>query len=112
MRLWSTSPAFVTPELILRSERAGTGVCLSVEDDGSGIPEEVRHRIFEPFFSYGKSEGIGLGMLIARKVVEEHGGEIAVESEEGVGTRVRLYLPNDASEQPAAVTANAKAGAN
>ena len=95
-------------QLILRSESYGNGVCLSVEDDGSGIPEEVKHRIFEPFFSYGKSEGIGLGMLIAQKVVEDHGGEITVESEEGVGTQVRFYLPVNGSEQPTAVAANTK----
>ena len=98
--------------LILRSEPASNGVCLSVEDDGSGIPEEVQHRIFEPFFSYGKSEGIGLGMLIAQKVVEDHGGEITVESKEGVGTRVRLYLPVERTEQPLVVAANTKASAN
>ncbi len=97
-------------QLILRSERAGDGVCLSVEDNGSGIPEEVQHRIFEPFFSYGKSEGIGLGMLIAQKVVEDHGGEITVESEEGVGTQVRLYLPVGEPEQPTAVAASTKTG--
>ena len=97
--------------LILRSERFSNGVCLSVEDDGGGIPEEVQHRIFEPFFSYGKSEGIGLGMLIAQKVVEDHGGEITVESEEGVGTQVRFYLPVDSSEQPTAVAASTKATA-
>ena len=68
---------------------------ISIEDEGTGIPEEVRHRIFEPFFSHGKSEGIGLGMLIARKIAEEHGGAIAVESEEGVGTRVRFELPHE-----------------
>ena len=90
-------------ELILRSESFGNRVCLSVEDDGSGIPEEVQHRIFEPFFSYGKSEGIGLGMLIAQKFVEDHGGQITVESEEGVGTQVRFYLPVDGSGQPTAV---------
>ena len=99
-------------QLILRSESYGNGVCLSVEDDGSGIPEEVKHRIFEPFFSYGKSEGIGLGMLIAQKVVEDHGGEITVQSEEGVDTQVRFYLPVNGSEQPTAVAANTKASAN
>lgn len=99
-------------KVILRSERAGDGVCLSVEDDGSGIPEEVRHRIFEPFFSYGKSEGIGLGMLIARKVAEEHSGQLIVESEEGIGTRVCFSLPANAAETPPAVVTAAKAGSH
>ncbi len=81
--------------LRIRVHRRDDSVTLSIEDEGAGIPEEVRHRIFEPFFSHGKSEGIGLGMLIARKIAEEHGGAIAVESEEGVGTIVRFELPHD-----------------
>jgi signal transduction histidine kinase len=68
---------------------------IEVEDRGCGIPDEVRHRIFEPFFSYGKSEGIGLGMVNARKIVEEHGGEIEVLNRPAGGTLVRLVLPLD-----------------
>lgn len=83
---------------------------VSIEDEGTGIPEEVRHRIFEPFFSYGKSEGIGLGMLIAKKAAEDHGGTISVESEVGVGTKIHFELPTpDASESSPveATTSNA-----
>ncbi|MGH9337380.1 MAG: two-component system sensor histidine kinase NtrB, partial [Vicinamibacteria bacterium] len=79
--------------LTLRSaERAGE-VSIELEDHGCGIPEEIRHRIFEPFFSYGKSEGIGLGMVTAQKIVEEHGGAIEVESSPEKGTVVRCLLP-------------------
>ncbi len=91
----------------IRVHGSDDAVTLSIEDEGGGIPEEVRHRIFEPFFSHGKAEGIGLGMLIARKIVEEHGGSIAVDSEEGVGTVVRFELPLPVSEKAiAAATAN------
>ena len=91
----------------IRVHGSDDAVTLSIEDEGGGIPEEVRHRIFEPFFSHGKAEGIGLGMLIARKIVEEHGGSIAVDSEEGVGTVVRFELPLTVSEKAiAAATAN------
>lgn len=83
----------------IRVHGSDDAVTLSIEDEGGGIPEEVRHRIFEPFFSHGKAEGIGLGMLIARKIVEEHGGSIAVDSEEGVGTVVRFELPLTVSEK-------------
>lgn len=89
----------------IRVLRRDDTVTLSIQDEGSGIPEHVRHRIFEPFFSHGKAEGIGLGMLIARKIVEEHGGAIAVESEEGVGTVVRFELPLTVPEKAIAATA-------
>jgi two-component system chemotaxis response regulator CheY len=66
---------------------------LSFRDTGRGIPEELRERIFEPFFTHGKPRGIGLGMSITRKIVEEHGGEIRVESRPGAGTTFTLRLP-------------------
>jgi signal transduction histidine kinase len=78
---------------LIRTERRGDEVVLEFLDTGSGIPEEIRHRIFEPFFSYGKPQGIGLGMSIARKIVEEHGGKISLTSEVGHGTRIRFVLP-------------------
>ncbi|MFQ5791913.1 MAG: histidine kinase dimerization/phospho-acceptor domain-containing protein, partial [Acidobacteriota bacterium] len=53
--------------LVLRTYRAEDRVVLEFEDEGCGIPEEIRHRIFEPFFSYRKAQGIGLGMAITRK---------------------------------------------
>ncbi len=79
--------------LVIRSVPAAKGMVLSIEDNGPGIPVDVRHRIFEPFFSFGKSEGIGLGMLIARKIVEAHGGTLEVESSADGGTAVHLRLP-------------------
>jgi signal transduction histidine kinase len=72
--------------------RSEMGV-IEVEDEGCGIPEEIRHRIFEPFFSFGKSEGIGLGLATTRKIIDEHGGRIEIESRPGRGTLVRLLLP-------------------
>ncbi len=79
--------------VVLRSDRRDTTLLLEVEDDGDGIPEDIRHRIFEPFFSFGKAEGIGLGMAIAQRIAQEHGGEIEVEERLGGGTRVRFLLP-------------------
>jgi signal transduction histidine kinase len=84
--------------LKIRAVQHDDVLTLSVEDEGTGIPEEVQHRIFEPFFSYGKSEGIGLGMLIAKNVAEEHGGTIAVTSKEGAGTCVSFELPTRVTE--------------
>jgi signal transduction histidine kinase len=66
---------------------------LTLDDTGIGIPETVRTRIFEPFFTHGKPRGIGLGMSITRKIVEDHGGAIHVGDGPGGGTRFTVLLP-------------------
>jgi two-component system NtrC family sensor kinase len=70
----------------------GMSVVASVDDRGTGIPEDVRSRIFDPFFST-KGEGTGLGLAITRQIIEAHGGSIACEPREGGGTSFRLLLP-------------------
>jgi signal transduction histidine kinase len=74
--------------------RAGSHgeVVIEVEDDGPGIPAEVRARIFEVFYS-SRGGGTGLGLPIARQIVERHGGTIEVDSVEGRGTTFRIRLP-------------------
>jgi signal transduction histidine kinase len=79
--------------LQLRARDVRGELRLEVEDEGSGIPEEIRHRIFEPFFSYGKSEGIGLGMATAKKIVEDHRGRIELGASSGTGALVVILLP-------------------
>ena len=63
-----------------------------IEDNGSGISPEHMGSLFEPYRTT-KSSGTGLGLLIVRRIVREHGGEISVESEENKGTRVTIHLP-------------------
>jgi two-component system, chemotaxis family, chemotaxis protein CheY len=70
------------------------GVEISLQDTGPGIPQELQARVFEPFFTHGKARGIGLGMAIARRIVEEHGGVIELQSEPGRGARFTLRLPH------------------
>lgn len=70
----------------------GMSVVVGVDDRGSGIPDDVRSRIFDPFFST-KGEGTGLGLAITRQIVEAHGGSIMVEPREGGGTSFRILLP-------------------
>jgi signal transduction histidine kinase len=65
---------------------------IRVRDDGIGIDPDVRARVFEPYFST-RAAGTGLGLAIARKVVEDHGGTIRLESEPGKGTEVVIELP-------------------
>jgi len=94
--------------LTLTSRRAEGRVELVVSDTGVGIPEELQPRLFEPFFTHGKPRGLGLGMSIARKIVEEHGGEVRLESRAGEGTRVTVQMP---LEPPAlAVSPRRRAG--
>jgi signal transduction histidine kinase len=74
--------------------RVGTrgDVVLEIEDDGPGIPEEIRERIFEVFYS-SRGGGTGLGLPIARQILERHGGSIELDSEVGRGTRFTIHLP-------------------
>jgi signal transduction histidine kinase len=67
----------------------------SVEDTGVGIEEKDRSRIFEPYFTT-KPSGLGLGLILTKKIVDAHGGEILVDSEPGKGTRIRVILPGTA----------------
>jgi PAS domain S-box-containing protein len=77
------------------------GVLITVTDTGIGMPESVRRRIFEPFFSTKGEAGSGLGLSMAYSIVRRHGGEIRVESEPGRGTTFSLTLPE--SQQTADV---------
>jgi signal transduction histidine kinase len=68
-------------------------VKISFRDNGSGMPEEVKKRIFEPFMSFGKKHGTGLGMAIVKKVIDDHDGRIEIESELGKGTEMTIFIP-------------------
>jgi signal transduction histidine kinase len=75
----------------LRQE--GDRVIFKIADTGSGIPPELLEKIFEPFVTFGKSKGTGLGMAIAKSVAEAHGGTITVQSKVGLGTTLEVSLP-------------------
>ncbi|MGE5384381.1 MAG: two-component system sensor histidine kinase AtoS [Betaproteobacteria bacterium] len=77
---------------IVTAHDGATGVRLSVSDTGCGIPATIVERIFDPFFST-KPTGTGLGMPVARRIMESHHGSIEIESTEGQGSRVTLILP-------------------
>jgi PAS domain S-box-containing protein len=79
-------------ELDVRTERRDSRVCAMVRDTGVGIPPHRRERLFQPFYTT-KETGMGLGLYITRQIVKEHEGEIAVVSEEGVGTTFTVCLP-------------------
>jgi signal transduction histidine kinase len=75
------------------SRRMDDQVELCFSDTGHGVPDEVSERIFEPFFTYGKREGAGLGLSIARRIVEEHGGRLWMESGTERGATFIVTLP-------------------
>jgi PAS domain S-box-containing protein len=78
----------------LSAERLNGNIRMIVEDDGTGIAEEDLDSIFDPFFTTkGRGRGTGLGLSITYGIVQEHGGEIHVESQPGEFTRFRVELP-------------------
>ncbi len=73
----------------------GRYVVVSVSDEGIGIPQEIQHRIFEPFFSTKEvGRGTGLGLATVYAIVRQHGGFINLQSEVGCGTTFRFHLPH------------------
>jgi signal transduction histidine kinase len=77
-----------------RQHGGRSGVELSVRDSGAGIPHAFLSRIFDPFFTTKPpGQGLGLGLSLARRAVETHGGRIDVRSDVGQGTTVRVWLP-------------------
>ncbi|MDY6862185.1 MAG: ATP-binding protein [Thermodesulfobacteriota bacterium] len=73
-------------------KREGDNLTLTISDDGIGIPEKNRERVFDPFFST-KKKGTGLGLAIVKRAVDIHKGKISVESKENQGTTFNLTLP-------------------
>jgi signal transduction histidine kinase len=69
------------------------GAEVRVIDNGRGIPDPVVQTLFEPFVSFGKENGTGLGLTVVQKIVQDHGGEIVVECSSAQGTTFRLFLP-------------------
>ena len=73
----------------------GDFIQISIKDNGSGIPNHIKDKIFQPFFTTKPTgQGTGLGLSLAYDIVKAHGGELKVESEEGKGTTFTITLPN------------------
>lgn len=80
-------------EVEITAEEISGGITLLVADNGSGIADSIRDRIFHPFVSYGKENGTGLGLAVVQKIVQDHGGEILVERTVAGKTVFRIMLP-------------------
>ena len=84
--------------LTVTTRRSADSLVVEVADTGVGMSEEQTRNVFEAFYTT-KSQGLGLGMPYAMKVVEQHGGKISVESRAGEGTKVNIYLPDTPGEE-------------
>lgn len=83
-------------ELKIMTRNVNEGVEAVISDTGTGIPEEDRKKIFQPFYTT-KKDGTGLGLSISYGIIKEHGGEIYVESDSGRGSTFRIFLPSQIS---------------
>jgi signal transduction histidine kinase len=83
------------PMVKVSTEKSVQGLGIRVEDNGDGIPDAIKEKIFQPFFTTKPTgQGTGLGLSLAYDIVKAHGGELTVESKEGEGTVFNIYLPN------------------
>jgi signal transduction histidine kinase len=82
------------PTVEVKTARTGDKVIITVTDNGKGIPENIRQKIFQPFFTTKPTgEGTGLGLSLSYDIVKVHGGEISVESKDGEGSGFVIHLP-------------------
>ena len=95
----STTPSHqqkITVSISRDSNNGVAGVVTEIQDTGGGVPEELREQIFNPFVSSKKS-GVGLGLSIVAKIVDDHHGTIQLVSRPGEGARFRVFLPETAA---------------
>jgi signal transduction histidine kinase len=78
--------------ILIVAQKNGKNVLVKVEDNGPGIPEEVRERLFQPFVS-GKKNGLGLGLALSRQTILDHGGDLWADKEVTAGARFWVRLP-------------------
>jgi signal transduction histidine kinase len=76
----------------IRARKAGSCVLIELEDTGPGVPDCIRDRLFEPFVTSGKQDGLGLGLALARQTVRNHGGDLWTEPAAGARFVIRLPL--------------------
>ena len=81
--------------------RKGESLEIRIEDNGPGIAEAVRDRLFEPFVSHGKENGTGMGLTVVQKILQDHGGDVAVEQTSASGTTFRINIPLNPSAENA-----------
>ncbi len=83
----------------IKANRSGKVILIDVEDTGPGISQQIRARLFEPFVSAGKKNGLGLGLALSRQTVRAHGGEIWSEAGATAGARFCLRIPTSSGDR-------------
>ena len=87
-------------KIVIATSHTAEVFLISIRDTGAGIPEAIRSKIFDPFFTTkAVGQGIGLGLAISYGIVQDHGGSIEVQSEEGAGTEFLVKIPRDLESQ-------------
>jgi len=86
--------------IVIRCREEDNSLIFEVADEGSGMDYEIKQKVFTNFFTTKGSGGTGMGLLLTRKIVQEHGGKITVDSTPGVGSLFRLIFPRDRLPQP------------
>ncbi len=82
------------PKVSISTKKSGDRIIITVKDNGSGIPDTIKEKIFQPFFTTKPTgQGTGLGLSLSYDIIKAHGGEIKVESKEGDGTNFTIVLP-------------------
>ncbi len=86
------------PELRIKTKREGSTIEIAIRDNGNGIPDDIKEKIFNPFFTTKPTdEGTGLGLAMSNDIIREHGGSLTVTSEQGKFTEFTINIPEDAS---------------
>jgi signal transduction histidine kinase len=80
-------------QIVVATKGNRNTVQIDISDNGPGIPYAIRDSVFQPFVSYGKAEGKGLGLAIAKKIVEDHGGIIRLAEKSETGTLFKITIP-------------------
>jgi signal transduction histidine kinase len=78
--------------------RTASSVTIAVSDNGPGIAEPIRDKLFHPFVSYGKENGTGLGLTVVQKIVQDHGGEVLMERTADARTVFRITIPGRSAQ--------------
>jgi signal transduction histidine kinase len=73
--------------------RTSESLEIRIADNGPGVAEAIRDRLFEPFVSHGKENGTGMGLTVVQKILQDHGGEVTLEQTSSSGTTFRIKLP-------------------
>ena len=88
------SPTTYEPTVSIKTKKTGDLVLITVIDNGPGIPQKVMDKIFQPFFTTKPTgQGTGLGLSLCYDIIKAHGGEINVETKEGIGAEFTIRLP-------------------